>query len=101
MQMEKSLDNDLFFKSPKGLRKIRESWQFMTLSSRVPEFILEEKSEKTFQEWDRSKTSNLTSLDQAVAKSRELSKGLAILVATLEEIQDLLHELVLWRQEPE
>lgn len=71
----------------------------MTQYSRTPEYSVEEKSERTFQEWDRSKVSNPILLDQVVAKSRELSKELLMSVDTLEEIQDLLLALVLSQQE--
>ncbi len=45
----------------------------MTQSGVEPEYSLEEKSARTFPQWDHSRVSNLKYKDQVVAKLRRLS----------------------------
>jgi len=65
----------------------------MTLSNREPEYIVEEKSERTSQEWDLSRTLNPILLAQVQVKSKHLSVEVNMLQTTLGEILDLLQEL--------
>ncbi len=73
----------------------------MTQYSRVPEFILEEKSGETSRLSDHLKTLSPISLDQALEKLKHLSVGVHMCITTLEEIQDLLHDLEQLELEPE
>ncbi len=71
----------------------------MIQSRQEPEYSLEEKSARTFPQWDHSRISDQILLDQVVASSKLLSRVLIMLVDTSERIQDSLLELRLSERE--
>ncbi len=71
----------------------------MNLQEMEPEYILDSLSVKKYPQWDHSKMSNQTLLDQVEARLKELSKLVDICTITCISIQSSLAQFQESREE--